>query len=201
MNGNKQRALMLLKNFAEEFEYIATSPLKAKFQLILIMVYVDIFSRIWSTYVLDNSKQENQKERFSTWCDSFIFCSQNRFYDRNKSEFSGLNGNIFYEIRNALLHFGGLPNVDNVSIFVSTESRSQFFDKYPQLIGKRDIVILSPGKLFVAVAMAIANAMEDVLSSLNANPNKENDLIQDIYERIQKESAMPIVAPKSKLSH
>ena len=57
MRENVQKALHWMKQLGNELEYIATSPLQAKFKLMLIMVYVDIFSQIWSDFIIKSGRR------------------------------------------------------------------------------------------------------------------------------------------------
>ena len=179
-------------SLAEEFDYIAGSPLQAKFKLMLQMVYVDIFSNIWSKYVLENSGHRSQRERFATWCDAFVFCESNPNYGKHPAEYSGLDGNLFYKIRNSLLHFGGLPNFGGKAIFISEDSRKRFFEKYSQQVSEEGTIVLSSGSLFGLVARGIALTLQDLVSASDQDSEKQDKFLSEIFDRIQKESAMPI---------
>ena len=158
MRENVQKALHWMKQLGNELEYIATSPLQAKFKLMLIMVYVDIFSQIWSDFIIKSGRR-TQRKTFSSWSDEFIFTRRNDYYASHKDEFHLLDGYSFYKIRNSLLHFGGLPNFRNLPVFIYARTREDFYRRYSQELGGREALVLCPIVLSVAIAIAIANGI------------------------------------------
>ena len=192
MNDQGAKALYWMKCLGDEFEHIATSPLQAKFKMMLLMVYVDIFSQVWCHFYSGTSKKRTQKQAFSSWCDTFLFNTSNEHYQRNKDEFYILDGHLLYKIRNSLLHFGGLPNLGRIPIFISTDSREVFYEKYDQQLQGREALVLCSNMLFVAVAIAIKNTIEDLFFDSDDNPGKADAILMYLDERIQTDSALPI---------
>ena len=188
MGENVQKALHRMKQLGDELEYIATSPLQAKFKLMLIMVYVDIFSQIWSDSIIKSGRRR-QRKVFSSWSDKFIFTRRNDYYASHEDEFHLLDGDKFYKIRNALLHFGGLPNFGKLPVFISACTREDFSRKYSQELGGREALVLCPTVLSVAIAIAIADTLELVDES---DDDEQDRIMAGISQRVQNESALPI---------
>lgn len=191
MNENAQEALYWMKHLGDEFEYIGTSPLQGKFKIILLMVYVDIFSQIWCDFIKKNPIHGKQKKRFSSWLNEFVFCEKNSYFRDQIGEFHLLNGDVFYQIRNSLLHFGGLPSLSGILVFISTDTREEFCKKYSHKIREREVLILCPKVLFVAVAIGIANTIERIVSRYSDRKEQDN-ILSNIYERVRNEIALPI---------
>ena len=186
-----------MKHLGDEFEYIGKSPLQAKFKIMLLMVYIDIFSQIWGLFIEYGLSTKIQKERFSRWSDKFIFSETNDYYTSRQDEFHLLNGELLYKIRNSILHFGGLPNYD-IPIFISTDTKLEFCQKYSSQIGEREILVLCPKVLFVAVAKAIALTIREMSKKMESNPDEYKKIMSKLYKKIQRESAIPIkVTPSS----
>ena len=192
MKENARKVLYWMKHLGDEFEYLATSPLQDKLKVMLLMVYVDIFSQIWWQFICHGDRRGTQKGRFSSWSDEFVFSNRNRYYFKNKYEFHLLNGKTLYKIRNSLLHFGGLPSIANTPIFISSYTRREFCERYSQKIGDKEVLVLCPRILFVAVATAISLTIETLLEETNRTSNTEEDILQNIYERIQHDWGLPI---------
>ena len=192
MRDKEMKVLSWLKSLGAEVEYIGTSPLQEKFQMILLMVYIDIFSKVWGCLLTgDSSLKNSQAERFSRWSDKFVFDQSNRSYLTHKKEFRGLDGNLLYRIRNSLVHFGALPN-NASAIFISKWTRKEFLDKYSSRIGGQDIVVLCPRILFPAVARGVASTIESMAELQRLNPGEYRKMVLDLYGKIEDESAMPI---------
>ena len=118
-----------MKSLGDEVQYIGTSPLQEKFKMLLLMVYIDIFSKVWGCLLTgDYLLKKSQKERFTKWSDKFVFDESNKTYFTNKEEFQGLNGNLLYRVRNSLIHFGALPN-NGQAIFISKWTRKEFLER------------------------------------------------------------------------
>ena len=197
MENKEYKTLRWMKHLGDEFEYIGTSPLQAKFKIMLLMVYIDIFSQIWGLFIENELSTKSQNERFSKWSDKFIFNSENNSYASRQDEFHLLNGELLYKIRNSILHFGGLPNSD-FPIFISTDTKHEFCQKYSRQIGEQEILVLCPKVLFVAVAFACALTVEKISEETESNPDKYQEIVLKLDERLQKESAFPIhVTPPS----
>lgn len=192
MRAKEQRVLFWLKSLGDEVDYIGTSPLQEKFKVILLMVYIDIFSKVWGCLLTKNtSLKKSQAERFAQWSDKFVFDESNRTYLAHKEEFQGLTGHLLYRVRNSLVHFGALPN-NGQAIFISKWTRKEFFEKYSSRIRGQPIVVLCPRTLFPAVAYAVVSTIESMAELQRLNPGEYRKMMLDLYDRIQEESAMPI---------
>ena len=190
-NIQNTKSAIWMMELGVEFEYIATSPLKAKFKIMLLMVYVDIFSQIWWEFINESPVRGTQKQRFSSWSDSFVFCKSNSHFEKHKEEFHLLDGNVFYKIRNSLLHFGGLPDLEGIPVFIYPYTRGEFLGRFSHKLGNSEVLVLCPKVLFVAVAIAIANTIEKMIGGATDDEGKDK-IMKKIYERIQNESALPI---------
>ena len=191
MENKEDKTLRWMKHLGEEFEYIGFSPLEAKFKIMLLMVYMDIFSQIWGLFIENELNNKSQKERFTRWSDEFVFNEANDYYVSRQDEFRFLSGELLYEIRNSLLHFGGLPNC-GIPIFISTNTKYELCKKYSSQIGEQEILVLSPRVLFVVVANAIALTLNKMSDEKEANPDKYEQAMSKLGEKLQKESALPI---------
>ena len=180
-----------MKQLGDEFEYIATSPLQEKFKIMLLMVYVDIFSQIWWEFIKAKPVIGTQKERFSSWCDFFVFSKANDHFEKYIGEFDLLDGNTFYTIRNSLLHFGGLPDLGGIPVFISSYTREEYLRRYSSKIGSREFLILCPKVLFVAVAIAISDTIKKIIDEVN-DDDKQSEILLKISNRVGKEAALPI---------
>ena len=192
MQANTQRALFWMKQLGDEFEYVATSRLQEKFKIMLLMVYVDIFSQIWWEFIKEKPVRGTQKERFSSWCDGFVFSKANDHFEKHNGEFNLLDGNTFYTIRNSLLHFGGLPDLEGKPVFISSYTREEFLKRYSSKIGSTEVLVLCPKVLFVAVAIAISATIKKIIDEVN-DGDKQSEILLKISNRVEKESALPII--------
>ena len=137
MENEEYKTLSWMKHLGDEFEYIGKSPLQAKFKIMLLMVYIDIFSQIWGLFIEYGLSTKIQKERFSRWSDKFIFSETNDYYASRQDEFHLLNGELLYKIRNSILHFGGLPN-ELLSNLVYGRPESSGFPAHLSLVNPID---------------------------------------------------------------
>ncbi|MYA35347.1 MAG: hypothetical protein F4Y34_01610, partial [Gammaproteobacteria bacterium] len=89
---SSQDVLEWLFELGIEFEQIACSEIWSKFKIILLMVYIDIFSQLWWDYFEMNTINTTQKNKFSSWLEKFLFDESNSTFVTQKFEFIGLNG-------------------------------------------------------------------------------------------------------------
>ena len=71
----------------------------------------------------------------------FMFSNLNESY--NKKEIGNIDSNVFYQVRNSLIHFRSIPNISNVGIFISSDSKSEFCNRHPNETAGREIIVLS----------------------------------------------------------
>ena len=189
LNENAQKVSFWLDNLANEFEDIALSPVQSKAKLILLMVYIDIFSQIW--WKVKFRTDSNTCNRYTKWLENFVLCDSNRVYVAQKDEFRNLCPDLVYKVRNSLLHLGGLPNLGDRAIFISSKTRRELLDKYFQGTSDSQLVVLCPRILFPAVAIAIAHTIESLSNGETSNSDDETILL-DIYSKIEHNLALPI---------
>ena len=176
-------------HLGSEVEYIATSPMHAKYKIMLLMVYVDIFSQVWDTSL--GQPHKTQKDRFTTWLDKFVFNGANATYRDNQDELDPLDSVSVYKIRNSLLHFGGLPRL-NLPVFIADYNKSTFREKHKSEIAARDVLVLCPGVLFPAIAYAVAATFTKFADQQATNPTGYEDLMIQLYDKLQDNCALPI---------
>lgn len=182
------KASYWLMELGTEVEDILTSTIGEKYKIMLLMTYIDIFSKIWGVHIENTSK--NQKDKFQLWSDKFVFNDLNSKFVNQKNEILPLNSEFLYEIRNSLIHFSALPNIDNIYMFISSDSKSEFCNRYPDKTkGKEDqILLLTPKILFILIIKAIILTIHE----LGNNATTYEATLLKIAEKLQKESAMRI---------
>ncbi len=185
----EQFVLRWMMHLGNEVEYIGTSPLQAKFKIMLLMVYVDIFSQVWDLVIENNA---NQRERFNKWSDEFIFSETNKFFVSHRDEFYGLNGELLYKVRNSLLHFGGLPSMEVPIFITNADGRLQFCRKYSRQIEEQEPLVLCSRDIFITVSYAIANMLEKISEIEESNSKKYKEIMLELYDRVRNEMALPI---------
>ncbi len=175
---------------ASEIESIATSTIGEKYKIMLFMTYIDILSKIWSIHTGDINKKQKQKHKFQTWSDTFIFNDLNEVFLNLKDEILPLNSEILYKIRNSLIHFSALPNINEIIIFISSDSKSEFCNIYAEKIKEKEeqVLLLTPKIL----APLIVNAGILTINEFNKDNIKYEATLLKIFALLEKESAMKI---------
>ncbi len=190
MNKNFKinKASYWLMEVASEIESIATSTIGEKYKIMLFMTYIDILSKIWSVHTGDTNKK--QKNKFRTWSDTFIFNDLNEVFLNLKDEILPLNSEILYKIRNSLIHFSALPNINEIIIFISSDSKSEFCNIYAEKIKEKEeqVLLLTPKIL----APLIVNAGILTINEFNKDNIKYEATLLKIFALLEKESAMKI---------
>ncbi|VVM19352.1 hypothetical protein BSPWISOXPB_10615 [uncultured Gammaproteobacteria bacterium] len=107
-----------------------------------IVMIRDILSKIWHFH--NNNISKKQGEYFKVWMNEFMFSNLNESY--NKKEIGNIDSNVFYQVGNSLIHFSSIPNIPNISnvgIFISSDSKSEFYNRHPNETAGREIIVLS----------------------------------------------------------
>ena len=140
------KAIRWLMEITDELESIFNSSLGAKYKIILLMTYIDIVSTVWNLY--NDNAYSKQKDVFIAWINKFMFSDSNQTYEFITDTIGDIDSELFYKIRNSLVHFSSVPHCNNIGIFITSDSKSEFCNRYPnETKGKKIIVITSPRKL------------------------------------------------------
>ncbi len=167
-----------------ELEHICKSNIGAKYKVMLLMTYVDIFSQVWD--IAQDLNAATQKARFKNWASKF---ATQQALDK-KVGTNTLSAENVYDIRNALLHYAGLPK-SNIGIFISELSSTELCKKYNEIEGLESSITLSPKVLFPAYIEAFGKTIESIAAIENNQP-KFSDLINKLYSKLEKNCALPI---------
>lgn len=184
------KASYWLMELGSEIESIGTSTIEEKYKVMLLMTYVDIFSKIWSIHTEEADKP--QKNKFQLWSNKFIFNESNNCSIKNENDIAPLNSVILYKIRNSLIHFSGLPNIDKIAIFISSDSKSEFYNRYPDKLKekeKQEVLLLTPKILFPLIVEAIILTLNEI----NGDNTKYEATLLKIANLLEKESAMKLI--------
>lgn len=169
-----------------EMESIVISSLGAKYKIMLLMTYIDIFSQAWD--VFSSNIAQNQKERFENWLNQFLLDDD---FLLKSSEMGPLDADEIYKIRNALLHYAALPNLDK-AVFISEKSKSEIIKNFPDKKGLESSVVLSPKLLYPKFIKAFGNTLMH-LGDLEVRSNdKYTTAIDTLHSKLKKNSAMAI---------
>ncbi|CAC9608095.1 hypothetical protein [uncultured Gammaproteobacteria bacterium] len=180
------KASLWLMELGSEVESIANSSVGEKYKIMLLMTYIDIFSKIWSIYSEDTDRK--QKEIFIAWMDKFMFSNSNENYKNGVNNIGNINSELFYKIRNSLVHFSSIPNVDNVRIFITSDNKSEFCNRYPDEIKEEKIIVLSTKILFPIFIQAVIYTIEEMAKQ---NDKYESTML-NIVNKLGKESCLLI---------
>jgi hypothetical protein len=85
---------------------------------------------------------------------------------------ASINSNVFYQVRNSLIHFSSIPNISNVGIFISSDSKFEFCNRYPNETAGREIIVLS---LKILLSIFLKASIQTKL--LKRNKNKNSNLL------------------------
>ncbi len=175
-----------LMSLGTEVGDIGESTIGAKYKVMLLMTYIDIFAQIWAIHEKNTDKL--QRTQFENWSDEFIFHDSNDEFVNERSEIEPLDSKSLYQIRNSLVHFAALPNnsKSKLSTFISSDSKSEFCNRYPNEVKRAEgqILLLTPKILFPLVVKAVILTLPKILEN--------KDTLRAIDKKIEKESAILI---------
>lgn len=103
----------IFKDIQESIKVLgeAKSQPLIKSQLCMVFICADTFSRIFK--ILEGAEieqlDEQGRERFMKWFNNFVFTDDNDIYKKHKNKIR-CNSKIAWQLRNAALHFYGLPD-------------------------------------------------------------------------------------------
>jgi hypothetical protein len=120
--------------------------------------------------------------------DKFMFSNSNENYKNGVNNIGNINSELFYKIRNSLVHFSSIPNVDNVRIFITSDNKSEFCNRYPDEIKEEKIIVLSTKILFPIFIQAVIYTIEEMAKQ---NDKYESTML-NIVNKLGKESCLLI---------
>jgi hypothetical protein len=154
------KASTWLMELRSEVESIANSLIGEKYKIMLLMTYIDIFSKIWNIY--NKRAYTNQKDIFIVWMDKFMFSNSNESYKNGVNNIGNINSEFFYKLRNSLVHFSSIPNVDNIGIFITSDNKFEFCKRYPDETKGEEIIVLSAKILFPIFIEAVIHTLKEM---------------------------------------
>ena len=167
-----------LEELANEQEQIIESNLGAKYKLMLLMTYIDIFSQVWDMFSVVN--ETKQRDRFKNWIDAFLIDSLDE----------SLTSDEIYNIRNSLLHFAALPNVEK-PIIISEKPKSEVSANYPDVkIGNASFLV--PSELHQKFVVAVIDSLDALINLEVSDPNIFSNGMNKLYKKLSSESAFAI---------
>jgi hypothetical protein len=152
-----------------------------------IVMIRDILSKIWHFH--NNNISKKQGEYFKVWMNEFMFSNLNESY--NKKEIGNIDSNVFYQVGNSLIHFSSIPNIPNISnvgIFISSDSKSEFCNRYPNETAGREIIVL-PSKILLPIFL---KASISTIEKMAEQDDKYKNTMLWIAGRLEKESGFII---------
>ena len=191
-----EHVLRWMKHLGDEVEYIGASPLQEKYKLSLIMIYIDIFSQVWSIFT-----ERNRKNSFINWSDNFIFSEQNKFYMKYREEFELLDGRSLYDLRCSLLHFGALriKSRSSMPIYIIALTRREFIRNYSHQMKKqlKSFLVLWPKVISLAVIGAICLTIDSLAALEKSNRDIYENGMQKLFKEVQA-VPLPLQIPSQK---
>ena len=179
-----EHVLRWMKHLGDEVEYIGASPFQEKYKLSLIMIYIDIFSQVWSIFT-----ERNRKNSFINWSDNFIFSEQNKFYMKYREEFELLDGRSLYDLRCSLLHFGALriKSRSSMPIYIISLTRREFIRNYSHQMKKqlKSFLVLWPKVISLAVIGAICLTIDSLAELEKSNRDIYANGMQKLFKEVQ----------------
>ena len=170
----------------DEVESIASSLIGEKYKIMLLMTYIDIFSKTWNIY--NENLHQGQKIIFIAWMDKFMFNDSNELYKNEVSNVGNINSELFYKIRNSIVHFSSLPNIDNIGLFITSDNKSEFLNRYPSETEGKEVIVLSVKILFTIFVQAVINTIKE----MEKQNDKYEHIMLKIARELEKESAFRI---------
>ena len=82
---------------------------------ISILIYADTMSEFFRLF--KNKITRNNEKQFREWVDKFVLNEKNNIYKKRKKDIN-CDSMLVWKLRNALVHFYGLPNLKNEQIML-----------------------------------------------------------------------------------
>lgn len=139
-------------------------------QMSILIIFIDVLSKIWDLFYF---RDRWNKNRFTSWYDEFIATDNNKYWKDNEG-IQRLNSDLFYNLRNSLLHSFALPKSDERWINIAL-NRNAPQSEIDRLKGLNNIVI-TPTDLF--------NLINDWVNLMLKRMELKKEDIDDYYRRI-----------------
>ena len=137
----------------------------------ILIIFIDTLTKIWDLFYFRN---RGNKNRITEWYNEFIATEKNTYRNDNKN-IQMFNCDMFYSLRNSLLHSFALPKSDEAWFSIALQMNVP--DEYIEAIKSYNSVVISPVDLFNLIKYwwnLMLNYMKDI---------KESDTV-DYYKRI-----------------
>jgi len=175
-----------LMELGDEIESILKSNLGAKYKVMLLMTYIDIFSSTWNE--IADSRQKTQKGRFIEWLNRFVI---DKDFEHEESDLGLITAEIIYSIRNSLLHSGALPKSDK-AIFLSELTKTELVEKHPDKTALKTSIVLCPQNIYLKVLDGFINTMKYLEELEQEDKVKFSKIMDKLQAKLEFEQAMAI---------
>ena len=155
-------------------------PDLVKSELCLCFVGADSLSR-FREIVNTGKEEKDNDDRFREWIDDFVLNERNDIYKKYKREIN-CTSFIAWELRNSLLHFYGLPHLENEIIGFATFD-TELIKKFGIFARKshpgKQIRVINPYRLIEAMSSGLLTQ----LKSLQEIIKGQDDASKETYAR------------------
>lgn len=169
-------------------------PPLIKSQLCMVFICADTFSRIFKILEgceiseLDNSTGK----RFKKWFTNFVFTCDNEAYRMHKNKIK-CNAEIAWQLRNAALHFYGLPDFKKtggkrIFYFNGNEREIELLERKYESIGE-DVGIINHAYFSEAVLRGLLVQLNSMKKMINERPNHCIERIKIAHEILRMQGA------------
>lgn len=142
----------------------------ARSQTSILIIFVDVLSKIWDLFYFQNRWNKN---RFTSWYDEFLATDDNKYWKSNE-EIQRLNSDLFYNLRNSLLHSFALPQTDKTWINIALNRNAP--ESEIVRLKKLNNIVITPVELF--------NFIQDWVDLMLKKMESKKEDIDDYYRRI-----------------
>lgn len=157
-----------------------SGPELVKSELCLCFVGADSLSR-FREIVITGKEEKHNEERFREWVDDFVLNEKNDVYRQHKKEIN-CTSFIAWELRNSLLHFYGLPHLENEIIWFAAFDAG-FIEKL-RIFARtshpgKQIRVINPYRLIEAASSGLLTQLESLQKLIRG----QDDAGKETYAR------------------
>jgi len=169
-------------------------------ELCLVFIGVDTFSRFYK--ILYGQKEELDKEiskRFKKWLDDFVFTKENKIYRKHKNKIKCDSG-MAWKLRCSLLHFYGLPKLNNEYISIGTLpiTEEAGLKKLVRKTRDKGIRQINPNYLMKAILHGLLLHFKHMKDMIKNNPDEYIKGVLDCCKIMEEEGIVYVDGGKIK---
>ncbi|TSC60718.1 MAG: hypothetical protein G01um1014107_255 [Parcubacteria group bacterium Gr01-1014_107] len=174
-----------------------TNPEFLKSELSLAFIGADSLSR-FREIITTGEEEKNNEDRFREWFDAFVFNKRNEAYKKYKQEIS-CDSSIAWKLRNALLHFYGLPDLKSECVGFATIDQT-LIKKFKTSISQnhygKQVRVVNPYRLIEAIFGGFLIQAEALSEIIRGDSDLEKEKyakgVVRCYEIIQNEGTVHV---------